>query len=208
MIGMVTSDEALRPLRVAAMPFNTEVKDKPSSVTQLAAAMAALGLYHGANTPAEHAAEARRLGGENAYRVRLANALLGAAQTEAILAEAVPISLEARVAAYEQQFTTAGAADTPTKRIRFLRWQTLRVGGPLREIAQNVEAGPIPLAAAHAAEGLQKLLSVIADSQNVTPADVDRLADPLTDELRAARQALANAISNVDILLDLLDAVS
>ncbi|MDQ6675360.1 MAG: hypothetical protein M3069_32285 [Chloroflexota bacterium] len=44
------------------MPFNTEVKDKPSSVTQLAAAMAALGLYHGANTPAEHAAEARRLG--------------------------------------------------------------------------------------------------------------------------------------------------
>jgi len=76
------------------MPFNTEVKDKPSSVTQLAAAMAALGLYRGANTLAEHAAEAKRLGGENAYRVRLANALLGAAQTEAVLAEAIPISLE------------------------------------------------------------------------------------------------------------------
>jgi hypothetical protein len=30
------------------MPFTTEVKDKPSSVPQLAAAMAALGLYHGA----------------------------------------------------------------------------------------------------------------------------------------------------------------
>src|SRR6266852_5569670 len=132
------------PLRVAAMPFNSEVKDKPSSVTQLAAAMAALGLYHGANTPAEHAAEAKRLGGENAYRVRLANALLGAAQTEAILAEAVPLSLEARAAAYEQQFTTAGAAERPTKRLEFLRWQTLRVGGPLREIAQHVEAGPIP----------------------------------------------------------------
>jgi hypothetical protein len=96
------------------------------------------------------------LGGENAYRVRLANALLGAAQTEAILAEAVPISLEARTAAYEQQFTTAGAADTSTKRIRFLRWQALRVGGPLSEIAQNVEAGPIPLAAAHTADGLPK----------------------------------------------------
>src|SRR6266478_84210 len=80
------------PLRVATMPFNTEVKDKPSSVTQLAAAMAALGLYHGENTPAEHAAEARRLRGENAYRVRLANALLGAAQTEAILADTLPIS--------------------------------------------------------------------------------------------------------------------
>jgi hypothetical protein len=70
-------------------------------------------------------------------------------------AEAAPISLEARTAAYEQQVTTAGAADTPTKSIRFLRWQTLRVGGPLREIAQNVEAGPMPLAAARAAEGLQ-----------------------------------------------------
>ena len=189
------------------MPFNTEVKDKPSSVTQLAAAMAALGLYHGANTPAEHAAEARRLGGENAYRVRLANALLGAAQTEAILAEAVPISLEARAAAYEQQLVTAGATDSPTKRLHFLRWQTLRVGGPLREIAQNVEAGPIPLAAAQAAEALQQLLSVIADSQNVTPDDVDRLAGPVTAELRAARESLANAIGNVDILLNLLDVV-
>ncbi len=89
-----------------------------------------------------------------------------------------------------------------------MRWQTLRVGGPLREIAQNVEAGPIPLAAAHAAEGLQKLLSVIADSQNVTPDDVDRLADPVTAELRAARESLSNIISNVDILLNLLDVVS
>ena len=51
------------------------------------------------------------------------------------------------VAAYEQQLATAGAADSPTKRIRFLRWQTLRVAGPLREMAQHVETGPIPLAA-------------------------------------------------------------
>src|SRR6266508_2190714 len=150
--------------------------DQPSSVTQLAAAMAALGLYHGANTPAEHAAEARRLGGDNAYHVQLVNALLGAVQTEAVLADSLPISPEARQAAYDQQLKTAGAADDPAKRIDFLRWQTLRVAGPLREIAQNIEAGPIPLAAAHAAEGLQQLLSVIADSQNVTPADIDRLA--------------------------------
>ena len=74
-------------------------------------------------------------------------------------------------------------ADSPTKHIRFLRSQTLRVAGPLREI---VETGPIP----HAGEGLQQLLSVIADSQNVT---------------RASR---VNAIGNIDILLDLLDAVS
>ena len=173
----------------------------------LAAAMAALGLYHGANTPAEHAAEASRLGGDDAYRARLANALLGAAQTEALLNEAIPITLEARAAVYEQQLITAGVADSPTKRLHFLRWQTLRVAGPLREIAQNVEAGPIPFAAAYAAEGLQQLLSVIADSQNVTPDDVDRLAGPVTGELRAARESLANAISNIDILLKLLDVV-
>jgi hypothetical protein len=41
-------------------------------------------------------------------------------------------------------------ADSPTQRIRFLRWQMLRVAGPLREMAQHVETGPIPLAAAHA----------------------------------------------------------
>jgi len=56
-------------------------------------------------------------------------------------------------------------------------------------------------------KGLQ-LLSVIADSQNVTPADVDHLTGPVTDELRAARQSLVNAIGNVDILLNLLDATS
>lgn len=101
-----------------------------------------------------------------------------------------------------------GWADSPTKRPRFLRWQTLRVAGPLHQMAQHVEAGPIPLAAAHAAEGLQQLLSVIADSQNVTPADVDRLAGPVTDELRAARESLVNAIGNIDILLKLLDVIA
>jgi len=80
------------------MPLDTAAKQEPSSVTQLAAALAALGLYSGANTPTEHAAEARRLGGQDAYRVRLANALLGAAQTEAVLADAIPLSPEARTA--------------------------------------------------------------------------------------------------------------
>jgi Family of unknown function (DUF6245) len=148
------------------------------------------------------------MGGEDAYRVRLANALLGTAQTEALLADAIPISPDARLAAYEQQLKTAGAADDPAKRIAFLRWQTLRVSGPLREIAQRVEAGPLPLAAAWAADGLQQLLDVIADSQNVTPADVDRLAGPVTDELRAARESLVNAIGNIDILLNLLDGIA
>jgi Family of unknown function (DUF6245) len=181
------------------MPFYSAAKDTPSSVTQLAAALTTLGLYRGANTLAEHADEARRLGGDEAYRVRLANALLGASQTEALLADAIPISLEARVAAYEQQFVTAGVADDPAKKIAFLRWQTLRVSGPLRDLAQNVGTGPIPLAAAHAADGLQQLLGVIGESQNPTLDDAERLAGPVTAELQAAREALANAISNVDI---------
>jgi len=95
------------------MPLDANVKQEPSSVTQLAAAMAALGLYSGANTPAEHAAEARRLGGENAYRVRLANALLGAAQTEAILADTLPISPEARVAATSSSSPPPGPLTAP-----------------------------------------------------------------------------------------------
>ena len=112
--------------------------------TQIAAAMAALGLYSGANTPAEHAAEARRLGGDAAYRLRRVNALLGAAQAAALVAESLPVSTDTRLAAYEQQLTTAGVADSPTRRLRFLRWQTLRVAGPLREMGQHVETGPIP----------------------------------------------------------------
>jgi Family of unknown function (DUF6245) len=117
---------------------DTAVRQEPATVTQRAAAMSALGLYGGANTPAEHTAEALRLGGQDTYRVRLANALLGAVQAEAVLADAITIGPEARAAACEQQLITDGAADDPTKRIGFLRWQTLRVSGPLREIAQNV----------------------------------------------------------------------
>jgi hypothetical protein len=52
------------------------------------------------------------------------------------------------------------------------------------------------------------LLSVIADSQNVMPADVERLAGPVTDELRAARESLVTAIGNLDILLNLLDVIA
>jgi hypothetical protein len=48
-------------------------------------------------------------------------------------------------------------------------------------------AGLIPLAAAHAAEGLQQLLSVIADSQHVTPADVDRLLRKTDREIPVMR---------------------
>ena len=49
--------------------------------------MAALGAYTGDNTPAEHTAEAARLGGTDAYRARLVNALLGVATVMCMLRE-------------------------------------------------------------------------------------------------------------------------
>lgn len=129
----------------------TAVHEEPAAVEQLAAAMAALGFYTGTNAPGGHEDEARRLGGPEAYRLRLVNALLGAVQTEALLAETTQVTGEQRAGAYRQQLVTAGVEEDPDKLMEFLRWQVLRATGPLREIAQRPEAGPIPLAAAHAA---------------------------------------------------------
>lgn len=170
--------------------------------------MTALGMYEGANTPEEHAKESARLGGDDAYRVRLVNALLGQVQTEALLADGVPLNDEARYAAWEEQLASAGAGvDYPVKRIEFIRWQVLRASTPLRLMAQNQETGPIPLAAAHAATGLQTLLGVIADSQDaVTKGYVETLAAQ-SDQLRAARETLQAAISNTDLLLNMLKSV-
>jgi hypothetical protein len=171
--------------------------EEPATVEQLAAAMDALGFYSGSNDPREHAPEALRLGGADAYRLRLVNALLGAVQTEAILAETIEVDGERRAAAYRQQLVTAGVEEDPDKLMEFLRWQVLRATAPLREIARRPEAGPIPLAAAHAAEGLQWLLAVVAGGQQPpTAADVDALVH----DLEAARSSLLDAVANVDVL--------
>lgn len=84
--------------------------------------------------------------------------------------------------------------------MEFLRWQVLRATTPLREIARRPEAGPIPLAAAHAAEGLQWLLAVVAGGQQPVAADVD----DLVRNLGAARSSLLDAMANVDILRRML----
>lgn len=68
---------------------------------------------------------------------------------------------DALFAAHRQQLLAAGVADDAEKLAAFLRWQTLRVSGPLRQIAQDASTGPIPVAAAHAADGLHRLLGVI-----------------------------------------------
>jgi hypothetical protein len=48
--------------------------------------MAALRAYTGENSDAEHAADAKHLGGADAYRMRLANALLDTMEGEAMFA--------------------------------------------------------------------------------------------------------------------------
>jgi len=95
------------------MRFDTGAKDEPSSVMQLAAALGALGLYSGSNTPAEHAAEALRLGGQGSYWVRLANALLGAAQPRLYSPMPSPSS-EARTWASSH---SVGASSTTTTQV-------------------------------------------------------------------------------------------
>ncbi|MFE9254124.1 DUF6245 family protein [Streptomyces sp. NPDC006879] len=182
--------------------------EAPATVEQVAAAMAALGLYDGENTPSEHAEEAARLGGTDAYRVRMVNALLGVVQAEAAMADAVKLNDEHRHAAWEEQLKAAGAVlDDPVRRLEFIRWQVLRAGTPLRLMAQNREVGPIPLAAAHAATGLHTLLGVIAASQDaVATGDVETLASQ-AGQLEAAREALQNAMDNTDVLLNMLKSV-
>ena len=181
----------------------TKRKETPSTVIQIAAAMQALGLYEGENTETEHRAEATRLGGDTYYYMRLVNALLGAVETEALHADSSGVSSDQLGLAHDQALQTAGAKDSPEKLLNFLRWRTLRVAAPLRQIAQNHEAGPIPVAAAHAAEALQRMLNVTATGQNLAQFDPHQM----TADLKAARESLEYSLANLDILLDLIDQV-
>jgi hypothetical protein len=144
------------------------------------------------------------LGGMVPYRMHLADALLGAVQVEAMLAEIGAASLEELEAAHALQLTTAGVDSDPDRLTAFLRWQALRVTGPLRLIAQDPSSGPIPLAAAHTAEGLQRLLGVI-DAGRVPSTDA---VTAHIAEIEAAHACLVDAIGNVDILLQMLNGLS
>lgn len=173
-----------------------------ASAQQLAAAMTALGVYTGTNTGAEHAQEAARWGA-NGYQLRLVNALLGAVQVEAMLTETLADGAVELAAAHRQQLDTAGVGDDPEKLVGFLQWQALRVSGPLRLVAQDPATGPIPLAAAHAAEGLNRLLGVSGGGQVPTVENAEHgLA-----EIEAARECLVRAIGNVDMLTGLRDVL-
>ena len=179
--------------------------DNPFSVQQLAAAMAALGMYHGDNSDLEHAKEAKRLGGKDAYQARLVNALLGVVEVDAMLADGSELSEADMRAAHQQALQSAGADESPAKLLNFLRWRTLRVGGSLREMVQDTQTGPLPLATAHAAEGLQLLLGVCATSgQNLANLSPQKLEADLVK----AKEALTDAIANLDIFLQLVNQVN
>lgn len=180
------------------------MKKDPATIIQLAAAMAALGAYSGENTEAEHAREAQRLGGGlECYRVRMANALLGIVETEAMHSETAAGAAEQLFHAHNQALESAGATRSHEILLGFLRWRTLRVAGPLRQIAQDAETGPIPLAAAHAADGLQQLLAVTADGQNIDPDTMS--PGVMKENLRSAKESLNNAVANIDIMLGLIE---
>ena len=180
------------------------MKTEPATVIQLAAAMAALDAYNGKNTEAEHEKEAERLGGGMGYyRMRLANALLGIVETEAMHSEAIGGSAQQMFHAHEQALESAGATRTKETLLGFLRWRTLRVAGPLRQIAQDQTTGPIPVAAAHAAEGLQQLLAITADFQHTDPETLS--PEDIKENLRSAKESLNNAVANLDIMLSLIE---
>jgi hypothetical protein len=165
--------------------------------------------YSGTGDEAERGAEAKRVGA-HAYHLQLANVLLGAAQMEALLCEHLAGGDDEKLrAAHAWQLRMGGVMDpgsetpNPEKLAEFLRWQTLRVGGPLRNIAQDASTGPIPLAAAHAADGLQRLLGVIARGQ---VPDIEKVMEGIA-EMRAARESFEAAIDNIDILMAMLRTV-
>lgn len=179
---------------------NQQSDDTPATVIQVAAALAALGHYAGTNSAAEHAREAARLGGESYYRLLLINALLGHAEGEALAADGAGVPADQLLAAHRQALAVVGALDDPAKLLGFLRWRTLRIAGPLRESAQDPTTGPVVLSAAHAAEGLQQLLALCAAGQN--PMSVS--PETLVTHLQAARDALTDAVANIDIMRRLL----
>jgi len=182
---------------------DTDQQETPSTIAQLVAAMKALGMYVGENTQAEHQAEAARLGGETYYRMMLVNALLGGIEANALIADASGVTAEQMDAAHRQALVTAGVKDNPNKLMSFLRWRVLRVGGQLRKIAQNREVGPLPLSAAHAADGLQLILAICASGQNFAQVDpIQMIAD-----LKAARESLSNSLANLNLMLGLVEQI-
>jgi len=125
---------------------------------------------------------------------------LGHAEGEALHADGTGLPADQVRAAHRQALAAVGALDDPATLLGFLRWRTLRIAGPLRDSAQDPTTGPVVLAAAHAAEGLQQLLALCAAGQE--PLSVS--PETLLSDLQTARDALTAAVANLDIMRRLL----
>lgn len=162
--------------------------------------MVALGLWTGTASDEELATEVTRFGSESLYAARLANALMGATQNLVLDAEQAATDAGAipeQIDAARQEALPADAFERGSALAAFLRWQVLRLGLVLRQVNQD-DVGPVWLAAAHAGDGLQLLLNVCG---------LARMDDPqyetLPEDLTAAMEALANARTNIEILINL-----
>lgn len=181
-----------------------EPAEKSDDVLRLVAALEALGIEEG---PEDRATQMEQLGGVDAYRAWLASALLGAAQSEALVADSLPLSRDARYAVWERQLSVAGITDDTAARVELMQWQVQRACEPLPAMAHDSPTDPIPLAAAQAAEGLQTLLAVCAATQGaVASGDVPALAAQV-GRLREALKVLQAAVDNTEELLELLGSV-
>lgn len=185
-----------------------ESDDVRTSVLRLIAALTALDVGGTARTEDDHLDAMDELGGPDAYRAWLASALLGAAQSEAMVADRLPLSRDSRYAVWQRQLEAADAGtDNPARRTELIQWQVRRASAQLPAIAQESRTDPIPLATAQAAEALQVLLAVSAATRGaVESGDIRRLATQTT-RLREARKALQAAVANTDVLLELLGSV-
>ncbi len=193
------------------MPGVTGEEHEPASAAQLAGAIAALGLWSGDPSDCDHDAEARRLGGPLAYRAHLANWLLGAVQSALIDLEGERLERDDWLAALAQEVAVAVRDGDDRALFGLLRWQTLRLGWRLRELAARERSGPIVLAAAHTAEALQRQLGLL----ELGPLLRDTLAGEadveeeqllgLPGELGLACEALAAAGANLALIAGLLD---
>jgi hypothetical protein len=160
-------------------------------VRRLGAALDALGVYE--DPP----------GTVKEQRAWLASVLLGVAQAEAVEADRVRLSREARFALWQRQL----AAAEPVKRAELVHWQVRRACVPLPALARENPTDPIPLAAAQAGEALQTLVDVGAATRGAVAAgDVGTLAAH-AERLREARKNLRAALDNTDLMLELLGSV-
>ncbi|MFH7600242.1 DUF6245 family protein [Streptomyces racemochromogenes] len=171
------------------------------TVEQIGAALAALGLYDGDNTPAEHARNAAAFARPELYRLRLLNTLLGAVQGQTQLADEAEEDGEDLFTAWFEQLKAAGVWDAPAKQMDFLGWQVRRVGVPLYMIAQDPDAGPLVLAASRAGEATHTLLGVIAAVDAALARGDNETVTRQFGVIELARNFLADALDKTDAML-------